>query len=176
MWVCVRACVRSSGPKQHLFYVTSFVTLILFPSKAILQTPLRRFLIPHLLLLLLLLLLGAVDHLVPLNHSLISLLVSIYRKSRYLEVDAALALCSDCPASTPANASPRQEALDGVAGAAPSTRSVRPSPLPPQWQQRQQRRRHQRRLLSPWLEPLPRWYQRHRRRPLTQTYLSEGGV
>ena len=123
----VRACARSSGPKQHLFYVTSFDTLISFPTKAILQTPLRRFLIPHLLLLLLL---GAVDHLVPLNHSLVSLLVCLCRKSRYLEVDAALALCSDCPASTPANASQRQEAPDGVAGAAPSTRSVGPSPPP----------------------------------------------
>ena len=54
----------------------------------------------------------------------------MYRKSRYLEVDAALALCSDCPASTPANASLRQEALDGVAGAAPNTLSIRPSSRP----------------------------------------------
>ena len=70
------------------------------------------------------------DHLVPLNHSLVSLLVSIYRKSRYLEVDAARALCSDCPASTPTNALLRQEALDGVAGAAPNTLSVRPPSRP----------------------------------------------
>ena len=123
--VCVCACarVRSSGPIQHPFYVTLFVTLISVPSEAILQTPLRRFPKPHLLLLLL----GAVDHLVPLNHSLGSLLVPIYRKSRYLEVDAARALSSDCPASTPANASLRQGALDGVAGAAPNTLSARPS-------------------------------------------------
>ena len=122
MCVCMCSCARSSGPIQHPFYVNSFGVLISFPSKAILQIPLRRFLIPYLLLLL-----CAGDHLVPLNHSLVSLLVPIYRKSRYLEVDAARALCSDCPASTPTNASLRQEALDGVAGAAPNTLSVRPS-------------------------------------------------
>ena len=119
--MCARA--HSSGPKEHFFYVTSSVTLIWFPSKAILQTPLRRLPIPHLLLLLLLLL-GAVDHLVPLNHSLVLFAVSIYRKSRYLEVDAARALCSDCPASTPTYASLRREALDGVAGAALSALSI----------------------------------------------------